>query len=133
MPKKRSDQVIPQHNESSSRAKARGSKPAMASNSEKVMPVLKWVDGKYLLVEPSGVNTRYEDVVLLLLHYAHPKSVHVSDLKRWTGYSGITQFKNTVMQKLHGDGRAIYDSDTGEVSVTPLGRHFVYERWPVLF
>lgn len=133
MQEKRSDQVMPQHIKSSSRASARGSKRAMNSNNEKAIPVLKLKDGQYRLVEASGYNSDYVGRSLLLLNHAHPNTVSAKELENATGYKGGTkQFGNTVISKMLKDGRAAV-ADNGEVYITPLGRHFVYERWPVLF
>lgn len=129
-----SKQASAKNTEQNSRASARGSKRAMASNSGNAIPELKLVDGKYIIVESSGVNTRYEPVVLLLMYYAHPNPVEISYLEHRTGYSGgITQFRKTVIQRLCDDGRAYLHEDTDEVSISPIGIHYVVEQWPEIF
>ncbi|MCY4466684.1 MAG: hypothetical protein OXE46_14235 [Chloroflexi bacterium] len=106
----------------------------MAKKNRKAVPVLEKVEGQYRIVEASGNKSHYDCRVLFALYWAHPNSATVAELVSWTMYrGGRKQFKTTVIQKLRDDGRVCVDPDTGEkVSITPMGRYFVYENWPEL-
>ena len=127
--KKKAEQKV----NSNGRAPARRKGQKMAKNSGKAAPVVELKDGQFQIVEASGYSSNYDCRVLLALDYQHPKSERISDLKRWTGYAGgVTQFEKTVIQKLRKDGRVCVDNETNEVSITPVGRHFVRTHWPEL-
>ncbi len=99
-------------------------------NSSKVQQL---EDGKYQLVPPTECDESYTDQVLKLLEFAYPKSIKVQQLKGMTAYQNITQFRTSVIHKLHDQGLVLYDAETCEVSITPLGRYYVYERRLIIY
>ena len=105
----------------------------MAKQRRRNYPVLHLVDGQYRIVSNTGSGIPYKALVLLLLLYAHPKSAQAKDLQLWTGYRNYTQFKTSVLKKLHDQRLAHFEEATGEVSILPPGCHYVVQRWPELF
>lgn len=115
------------------RAEARKENLAMSSKSRNSNKVQQLEDGKYRLVPPTECDESYTDQVLKLLEFAYPKSIRVQELKGMTTYQNITQFRTSVIHKLHDQGLVHYDAETCEVSITPLGRYYVYERGLVTY
>ena len=105
----------------------------MANEASSNVPKVKLEDGLYRIVFPVDRHNRYKSLVLLALNLAPQKSAAVKDLQTWTAYRNYSQFKTTVIQKLHDQGLVKYDSETGDVSITPPGVLFAINQWPELF
>ena len=133
MPSKNSNDAMPRIFNQNTSTDVRKENLAMSSRSRNISRVQRLEDGKYRLVPPTECDESYTDQVLKLLEFAYPKSTKVKELKGMTTYQNITQFRTSMIHKLHDQGLVHYDADTDEVSITPLGRHYVYERGLVIF
>lgn len=63
----------------------------------------------------------YREQILILLHAAHPEPVLDRKLFEWVGYSQLSQFRKTVLERCHTDRLVEYDSQSGLVYLSPTG------------
>ena len=133
MESKSSNQESTRYIKQNIRAAARKERLTMSSKNGKNSTVLQLEDGKFQLVPPSECDDSYTDQVLKLLDLAYPKSIKVKELKGMTTYQNITQFRTSVIQKLHDQGLVYFDSDPEEVLISPLGRLYVHDRRTIIF
>lgn len=99
----------------------------------KQIPLIWQIGDHKRVISPPGKKLQYKDKVLVLLYNAHPKSVSVKDLLKWTEYKNSTEFKKDILAKLHKSDLLHYDKTTNEVTLLPPGIKDVEDRIPLDF
>lgn len=85
-------------------------------------PVVWEVGGRRRVLNP---NLRFPDKTLLLLYDSYPKSIRDEILCQWTEYSNPTMFRSKILKPLHKKKLLEYDSNAGDVFLSPLGVKYV--------
>lgn len=88
------------------------------SISSRKIPEIWTVMGKKRVLEPA---LRYRDKVLLLLYATPDYSVPTEDLYEWIEHPGMSNFKSSVLAKMHAEKLIEYDRNLEMVIISPIG------------
>ena len=85
-----------------------------------------------LIYDKDGIKTvlremDYDAAVLLFLQYEGDKDVPVGSLRKWVAHPNVTNFKNTILKKLHKDKMIYLDEKKRVCRILPPGSKYVEE------
>jgi len=70
----------------------------------------------------------YDEATLLFLHYECEKDIPIGDLCKWVGYTNITIFRKSILQKLHTEKKIYLDEEARICRILPPGLRYVEEN-----
>lgn len=92
---------------------------------QKIIPDIWHIGGKKRVLR-DGLD--FKQKVLLLCYQEQDAAVLWEDLFAWVEYSDQSMFKRTVLTPLHKKRWIEYDTDSGTVTISPIGIKEVEEK-----
>lgn len=88
------------------------------------------VAGKKRILNP---KLKYPERTLLLLYDNYPKPLRDDTLCEWTEYTNPAVYRTALLKPLHKKKIIEYDSNTGDVHLSPTGLRYVEDNIPLEF
>lgn len=85
-----------------------------------------------VIYDSNGIKTLlrrmpYDDGTLLFLQYEGEDDIPIGDLCKWVGYTNVTIFRKSILQKLHTEKKIYLDEKAWTCRILPPGLRYVEE------